>query len=121
MTGAAVVAAGAVTAAADAQVQRRTQQIDRNALRQVQMAEPVAINPNARAIMPGGDLIDRGEILTRLGLNPNTPADAWLNIVACGINASALKTNQISVLERAGELRNVEDLQMPERGRRQRN
>src|SRR5690349_9244506 len=45
---------------------------------------------NARAVMPNGSLLTRGEILNSLGLNPNTAPTAWLNILGCGSNASAL-------------------------------
>lgn len=45
---------------------------------------------NARAVMPNGKLMDRGEILATLGLNPNTAPTAWLNVIGCGSNASAL-------------------------------
>jgi hypothetical protein len=45
---------------------------------------------NARAVMPSGEVLDRAQILDRLGLNPNTSPTAWLTIAACGSNASAL-------------------------------
>ena len=45
---------------------------------------------NGRAVMPNGLLLGRGEILATLGLNPNTSPTAWLNVLGCGSNASAL-------------------------------
>jgi len=57
------------------------------------------LNKSAKAILPDGSLADRGEILTKLGLNPNTPPDAWLAIVACGSNASALTTQQMESIQ----------------------
>ena len=50
----------------------------------------VSINPNAKAVLPGGINLSRAEILSKLGLNPNTPPDAWLAIISCGSNGSAL-------------------------------
>ena len=43
---------------------------------------------NAKAVMPDGRIMTREEILVKLGLNPNTPYTGWLNIIACGSNAS---------------------------------
>jgi hypothetical protein len=45
---------------------------------------------NGRAVMPDGSLASRGEILQRLGLNPDTSPTAWLTVLGCGSNASAL-------------------------------
>jgi len=45
---------------------------------------------NARAVMPDGKLLDRSQILSSLGLNPNTSPTAWLAVFGCGSNASAL-------------------------------
>ena len=45
---------------------------------------------NSRAVMPDGSSLDRAQILAALGLNPNTAPTAWLNIIGCGSNASAL-------------------------------
>lgn len=45
---------------------------------------------NARAVMPDGRALSRSEILQALGLNPNTSPTAWLAVVGCGSNASAL-------------------------------
>jgi hypothetical protein len=50
---------------------------------------------NARAVMPDGGMMDRAQILQRLGLNPGTSPTAWLAIVACGSNASALLPNDL--------------------------
>lgn len=53
------------------------------------------LNKGAMAILPDGSLADRAQILNKLGLNPNTPPDAWLAIVSCGSNASALTPQQL--------------------------
>ena len=53
---------------------------------------------NSKTLMPSGKLMSRKEILTTLNLNPNTPYDAWLAIVACGINASALMPKDAKTL-----------------------
>lgn len=45
---------------------------------------------NARAVLPDGRTIGRSDILQSLGLNPNTSPTAWLAVIACGSNASAL-------------------------------
>lgn len=45
---------------------------------------------NARAVMPDGKALSREEILSRLGLDPRTPPTAWLTIIGCISNASAL-------------------------------
>ncbi len=50
---------------------------------------------NSRAVMPDGRALNRGEILQTLGLNPNTSPTAWLAIVACGSNASALRPGDL--------------------------
>lgn len=82
---AAVVAAAGAAAAQTFQVQHgATQQMGASRL-----------NKEAKAILPDGSLADRGAILTKLGLNPNTPRDAWLAIVNCGRNASALTSQQL--------------------------
>lgn len=65
-------------------------------------AQGVRINPNARAVLPNGQALSRTQILERLGLNPNTPPDAWLAIVACGSNASALRPGAREELMRRG-------------------
>ena len=49
---------------------------------------------NNRAVFPDGSTLNRAQILERLGLNPGTPPDAWLNIIGCGSNASALTFEQ---------------------------
>jgi hypothetical protein len=45
---------------------------------------------NARAVLPNGTELTRSEVLANLGLNPNTSPTAWLAIIGCGVNASAL-------------------------------
>lgn len=63
----------------------------------------VSLN-TAKAVMPNGSLLDRAAVLRQLGLDPSAPPDAWLTIAACGSNASALTTEQLTTLERAGKL-----------------
>ena len=116
VVGASVAAgAAALGSSAEAQMRQPQRQIDPSALRAIQnnSADSLAINPQARAMMPGGTPVDRAEILTRLGLNPNTPPDAWLAIVGCGVNASALSSQQIGVLDRAGVTNSMRDIQRP--------
>jgi len=67
--------------------------------------QTVAINPGAKAVMPSGQQLDRKAILSQLGLNPNTPPDAWLAVIGCGSNASALKPGSREELMRRGALR----------------
>lgn len=50
---------------------------------------------NARAVMPDGSELSREQILTRLGLNPGTSPTAWLTVIGCGSNASALKAGDL--------------------------
>ena len=50
----------------------------------------VPLNPAAKAVLPDGRIIGRRDVLKRLNLDPNTPVDAWLAIIGCGSNASAL-------------------------------
>lgn len=45
---------------------------------------------NSAAVLPDGRLANRAEILKQLNLNPSTAPEAWLNIIGCGSNASAL-------------------------------
>jgi TAT (twin-arginine translocation) pathway signal sequence len=54
-------------------------------------AQAVPLNPAGKAVLPDGRKVDRKDILNMLGLDPNTAADGWLTIF-CGVNASALKT-----------------------------
>lgn len=51
---------------------------------------------NARAVMPNGAMLDRAGILEKLGLNPHTSPDAWLAVIGCGSNASALNASDLS-------------------------
>ena len=59
----------------------------------------------AKAVMPDGSMLDRVAVLTKLGLDPSTPPDAWLTVVACGSNASALTREQIRTLTQSGKLK----------------
>ncbi len=64
----------------------------------------VTINPNAKAVMADGKILDRAAILSQLGLNPATAPDAWLTVVACGGNASALHPGDAQQLINRGVL-----------------
>jgi hypothetical protein len=50
----------------------------------------ISVNPGAKAVLPTAKTLDRSEILAQLGLNPHTSPDAWLALIMCGANASAL-------------------------------
>jgi hypothetical protein len=63
------------------------------------------INRQAKAILSGGKIVSREEVLSQLGLNPQTPPDAWLAIVACGSNASALKPGELQELVKSGQIK----------------
>ena len=64
----------------------------------------VRINTNAKAILGTGKAISRAQVLTSLGLNPGTPPEAWLAIIACGSNASALRSVQAGKLLDTGKI-----------------
>lgn len=64
----------------------------------------ITINPQAKAVMADGRTLDRAAVLSQLGLNPATPPDAWLTIVACGGNASALHPGDAQQLINKGVL-----------------
>lgn len=70
-------------------------------------AETVTINPKATAMLPNGVHATREQILTKLGLDPSTAADGWLNIFNCGINALALSKDQLETLSKAGKLKGL--------------
>lgn len=55
-----------------------------------------------RAVMPDGKLRSRAEMMKELGLDPSTPPDAWLSIIGCLVNGSALTPQQRQVLEQRG-------------------
>lgn len=58
----------------------------------------ISINPAAKAVLPDGKILDREKILSSLNLDPSTPPDAWLAIVACGSNATALLDKDFKTL-----------------------
>ncbi|SMC80913.1 Tat (twin-arginine translocation) pathway signal sequence [Desulfocicer vacuolatum DSM 3385] len=62
------------------------------------------INRQATIVMPNGKLRTRAELMKQLGLNPQTPPDAWLAICGggCGSNASALDLNTRQKLIKRG-------------------
>jgi hypothetical protein len=64
---------------------------------------------NSRAVFADGNVLARADVLKRLNLNPNTPPEAWLAIVACGSNASALDLKAAQELHGKGVL-NAEQL-----------
>jgi hypothetical protein len=59
---------------------------------------------NQKAVLPDGKAYSRAELLERLGLNPNTPPEAWLSIHTCGSNAGALLPRDAERLREAGKL-----------------
>ena len=61
-------------------------------------AKTVSINTAAKAILPGNQEVSREQILSRLGLNPSTAPEAWLAVVGCGSNASALQLGEAQEL-----------------------
>jgi hypothetical protein len=61
-------------------------------------AEAQSLNPAAKAVLPDGSTINREQILEKLGLDPSTRPDAWLTIIGCGSNASALKASDAKIL-----------------------
>ena len=75
---------------------------------QPRVTQAQALNPNARAVLPNGSKLNRMEVLRQLGLDPTTPPDAWLAIVACGSNASALRGDQLRGLVSRGTLKATE-------------
>ena len=87
----AVMAAGVGTAAAQ-QPRRAT----------------MPVNPQAKAVLPDATVVDRAEILRRLGLRPDVPPDAWLVIVNCGSNASALRPQQLREVVARGVVKREE-------------
>lgn len=74
-----------------------------------QPARPRAINPNAKAVLPNGEVLTREQILARLGLDPKVAPDGWLVIINCGVNVAALRAEQIRELVRSGKIK-VEEL-----------
>ena len=82
----------------------------------------VRINTEAKAVMPDGRVRTRTELMRQLGLNPGTAPDAWLNIVGCGSNASALTSRQRQNLMKRGlkfeglELKGISKDAMPRKG-----
>lgn len=101
VTAASMLGAKAAQAQSRSLLPRRTR-IDRS-------PQALSINPDAVAIMPTGEIADRSAILQKLGLDPSTPPDAWLAIVACGSNASALQAGQIRELIDANKFQNLLD------------
>jgi hypothetical protein len=67
----------------------------------------VRINTNAKAITSRGAKLSRAQILAQLGLDPKTPPEAWLAVVACGSNASALRVPDANSLLNAGKVRSA--------------
>lgn len=68
-------------------------------------AQAQKLNPAATAVMPDGSQKDRKAILSQLGLDPNTSPEAWLTIVACGKNASALRQDQLRSVIQKGAIK----------------
>lgn len=70
--------------------------------------QSLSVNHAAKAIVGSGKALDRAAVLQQLGLDPHAPPDAWLAIVACGSNASALKTQDIATLVSRGTLKGAD-------------
>jgi hypothetical protein len=70
----------------------------------LKQARVTSVNANAKLVMPDGSVKTRAEVLSQLGLNPNTPPDAWLAGCGggCGSNASALDMKTRENLMRRG-------------------
>jgi hypothetical protein len=66
--------------------------------------EAHAQEANRRAVLPDGKAYTRPELLQRLGLDPNTPPEAWISITKCGTNAGALKPGDAQRLLDAGKI-----------------
>lgn len=66
------------------------------------MPTNVKINPQATAISKNGVVLNREHILENLGFDPHTPPDAWLAVIACGSNASALHPGDLQSLVNRG-------------------
>lgn len=58
----------------------------------------IALNQTSKAVLPDGKMVTREEILKMLNLDPSVAADGWLNVVACGANATALKAEDAKIL-----------------------
>jgi len=59
---------------------------------------------NSVAVMPDGNKLSREEVLKKLNLDPNIAPDAWLAIIGCGSNASALRLDDAKALVERGVL-----------------
>src|SRR6266446_1358493 len=100
-TGASVAASVVVGSAVPASAQEPTAE---KAVKDMLKAVPA----NNTAVLPDGRKLTRAEILTKLNLDPKTPPDAWLAIVGCGSNASALNFTQAQRLARRGVIEKTE-------------
>ena len=73
-----------------------------------QAPQSAAINRSAKAVLPGGKIADRAQVLQQLGLDPGTPPDAWLAITSCGTNASALTQAELKGIVDRGVLKQTD-------------
>lgn len=64
-----------------------------------------AVKLGDRAMLADGRWHTRAEILSRLGLDPNTPPDAWLCVCGCGSNAAALRGQDAKRLLDSGKIK----------------
>ncbi len=71
-----------------------------------QMRPMRAVKLGDRAFLPDGRQYTREDILSRLGLDPTTPPDAWLCVCGCGSNAAALKARDAIKLLDQGKIKN---------------
>jgi len=101
-------AAGLVLTAALADVAGgqdiKMESVDARKVRAANKAVQDIASLNSRAVLPSGKVMSRAEILSQLNLNPRTAPEAWLNVVACGVNASALNFKDANELVDKGVL-----------------
>lgn len=62
----------------------------------------------AKAVLPDGKALGREELLTKLGLDPSTPPEAWIVITSCDSNAAALKRPDAEKLLKGGKIKGTD-------------
>ncbi len=68
------------------------------------LSKTISLNNSAKSVMPNGSILSRGEILSALNLDPGASPDAWLAVIGCGSNASALTENDARILVEKGAI-----------------
>lgn len=106
LKGAAVTAVGLVAGAAlseEAAAQGKAKPADSAMTnRMAILKDSVALN--SKGVLPDGKTLSRAQVLAQLNLNPNTAPEAWLAIIMCGVNASALNFKDAERLVKNGVL-----------------